>query len=139
MNQQAAQTTEARVQQDSLLALQSANEQLQQQSNKLEVDLQAALAYRHKCLQQKKELQLLRKQVAAGQAQNVPQPSTETWSSAEQPVHRQQQQTEDQTALVHRQEQQGKDQQSEAADPDAHASQEDVNALVCLLALQVLC
>ena len=56
----------AHTHQDTLSAMQAANEQLQQQQSKLEQDLKAALAYRHKCVQQKQELQLLKQ---ANQAQ----------------------------------------------------------------------
>ncbi|DBA99943.1 TPA: hypothetical protein ACH3X1_013822 [Trebouxia sp. C0004] len=56
----------ARTHQGTLSAMQAANEQLQQQQSKLEQDLKAALAYRHKCIQQKQELQLLKQ---ANQAQ----------------------------------------------------------------------
>ena len=56
----------AHTHEDTLSAMQAANEQLQQQQSKLEQDLKAALAYRHKCVQQKQELQLLKQ---ANQAQ----------------------------------------------------------------------
>ena len=59
--QHTGQETAARSHQDTVAALQTANQQLQQQCGRLEQDLHAALAYRHKCIQQKEELQQLRK------------------------------------------------------------------------------
>ena len=68
---QAGQKAAAQIHDDTLAALQAANRQLQQQNNKLEQDLQAALAYRHKCLQQKQELQLLQRQAGNVQGSAV--------------------------------------------------------------------
>ena len=63
------QETAMRSSQDTIAALRTANQQLQQQHGKLEQDLQAALAYRHKCIQQKVELQQLRKGACQPQLQ----------------------------------------------------------------------
>lgn len=65
--QHTGQETIAYSHQHTVAALQTANQQLQQQCGRLEQDLQAALAYRHKCIQQKEELQQLRKQTLADQ------------------------------------------------------------------------
>ena len=59
--------TDARTHQDTLEALQKSHQQLQQQHSKVQQDLQAALAYRHKCLQQKQELQQLRNRTSGTQ------------------------------------------------------------------------
>lgn len=69
--QHSGQQTAAHTHQDTLDALQRANQQLQQQHSKLQQDLQAALAYRHKCIQQKHELQQLRKHTSGAQLQTV--------------------------------------------------------------------
>ena len=69
--QHSGQQTAARTHQDTLEALQSANQQLQQQHSKLQQDLQAALAYRHKCIQQKQELQQLRKHSSGPQVKTL--------------------------------------------------------------------
>ena len=65
------QQTAARTHQDTLEALQNSHQQLQQQHSKLQQDLQAALAYRHKCLQQKQELQQLRNRTSGTQLKSM--------------------------------------------------------------------
>ena len=72
-----SQEAAARMHYDTLAALQTANEQLQQQQSKLEQDLKAALAYRHKCFQQKQELQLLHEQVDQAQHSSAPDVASE--------------------------------------------------------------
>ena len=69
--QHSGQQAGARTHQDTLEALQGANQQLQQQQSKLQQDLQAALAYRHKCIQQKQELQQLRKHTSGAQLKSM--------------------------------------------------------------------
>ena len=101
---------DARMHQDTIAALQVANEQLQHQQSKLEQDLKAALAYRHKCIRQKQELQLFHKQANQGQrvqlvADNVLSDDQQADLSSEQ-------------------------QPSDATSADDAASQEDLRALV---------
>ena len=69
--QHSGQQTAARTHQDTLEALQNSHQQLQQQHGKLQQDLQAALAYRHKCLQQKQELQQLRNHTSGTQLRSM--------------------------------------------------------------------
>jgi len=113
----------ARTHQDTLSAMQAANEQLQQQHSKLEQDLKAALAYRHKCIQQKQELQLLKQA-------NQPQPPSVLPLTAEELPS-----DDQQLNLTSEQ------QSSDAGTADADASQEDPVALVslnlCLMCLLV--
>lgn len=104
----------AQMQQDTLLPLQAAHQRLEQQNSKLQQDLQAALAYRHKCLQQKKELQHLRQQTEPARAANKQQLLTQTLSSCEQPAVASSRQS----------------QSAEAAPPEEPVSQEDLTLLV---------
>lgn len=69
--QHSDQQTAAQEHQETLKALQTSHEQLQQQHSKLQHDLQAALAYRHKCIQQKQELQQLRNHTSGAQLQSM--------------------------------------------------------------------
>ena len=100
--------------QGTLSAMQAANEQLQQQQSKLEQDLKAALAYRHKCIQQKQELQLLK------QANQAQPPYVLPSADEELPLDDQQLNLTSER------------QSSDAGAADGHASQEDPMALVSL-------
>ncbi|DBA70858.1 TPA: hypothetical protein ACH3X2_011626 [Trebouxia sp. C0005] len=102
----------ARTHQDTLSAMQAANEQLQQQQSKLEQDLKAALAYRHKCIQQKQELQLL-KQANQAQPPSVVPSAYEELPSDDQQLN----------LTIERQ-------SSDAGTADADASREDPMAVV---------
>lgn len=104
----------ARTHQGTLSAMQAANEQLQQQQSKLEQDLKAALAYRHKCIQQKQELQLL-KQAHQAQPLSILPSADEELPSDDQQLN-----------LT------SERQSSDAGAADADASQEDPMALVSL-------
>lgn len=104
----------ARTHQDTLSAMQAANEQLQQQQSKLEQDLKAALAYRHKCIQQKQELQLL-KQANQAQPPSVVPSAYEELPSDDQQLN----------LTIERQ-------SSDAGTADADASREDPMAVVSL-------
>lgn len=67
--QHSGQHTAAQTHQETLKALQTSHQELQHQHSKLQQDLQAALAYRHKCIQQKQELQQLRDHTSGAQLQ----------------------------------------------------------------------
>lgn len=110
----AIQENMARTHQDTLSAMQAANEQLQQQQSKLEQDLKAALAYRHKCIQQKQELQLLKQANQAQRSSILPLAAEELPSDDQQLNLTSEQQC------------------SDAGTADADASQKDPMALVSL-------
>lgn len=104
----------ARAHQGTLSAMQAANQQLQQQQSKLEQDLKAALAYRHKCIKQKQELQLLHKQAVQAQPTSMLEMTNDALASDDQ-----------QLDLAIQQ------QSSDAGTADADGiSQEDLKALV---------